>query len=181
MFGSFVFQCKIATDLSRKHQELDQAQLAIDLQLLRLEAWTRAYNEQLNRDAEDKGQLGYCAAKALQAHTQIDFYSDLRIESNERIRQQIRVARSGLLETHRQWLKQEKWDMLIRDFTAWVRSDDIEKSSDHISSAFIQRKLEIVKAETHWTTVFIVLYAIGTLLVASQYMSGRTGKLGSNA
>lgn len=179
MFGAFVFQFKIATDLSRKHLELDQAELAIETQLLRLETWARAYNEQLDRDAEDKRQLGYCAAKALQAHTQIEFYSNRRIESDEKIRQEIRVSRSGLLEKYRQWLKKEQWDLIIRDFTSWVRSDDIEKSSDQISFIFIQRKLHIVEAETRWTTVFFILYVIGTLLIASQYRSDRTRKLGS--
>ncbi|MEZ6051379.1 MAG: hypothetical protein R3C02_08350 [Planctomycetaceae bacterium] len=173
MFVSFAFYYKIATNAERQRQLLDQTQLMIDLQLLRLEGWTRAYTEQLERGGEDKSRLGYYAAGALQAKTQIGFYSSLNVKSDVVTQEMMRVARAGDLEMHRQWLNQEKWDSLIGKFTAFVDGDDIDKDSHNVAVAFDQKRLDVDKAESRWTIVLFALFTVGTLLMASQYASHR--------
>jgi len=90
LFGAWVLQNKVTADLAQERAELDRSQLTVDLQQLRLEAWTRMYNEQLTADRKNQELLGMSAAKALQAYTQIVFYSDLRVETDETKKEQIR-------------------------------------------------------------------------------------------
>ena len=120
----------------------------------------RMYNEQLSSDPRNQELLGMSAAKALQAYSQILFYSDLRVEADEAKKEEIRRTQAQIREKQDQWIRAKNWPALIQDFTTAVDFDNAIRYSDQRTTEFVKKKMEVRKAENRWTLAFLASYTL---------------------
>ena len=169
IFLSWVFQNKLANDATAERLRLERAQLAIDLQQMRMNLWEIAYLQEKSKDRPNNDVLLAAAFKALQSRLNLFAWSFAAIRDDEASISRDITEKNFIQENLIERFKQRNLQQLENDLSESAKIEDKHRLASTLHTKFTKKYEEIAAKEDKYTLMFILTYIIGSVMVAIDF------------
>lgn len=170
IFLSWVYQNQLLSTATEEKIKLENTQISIDLQEIRMEMWHKAYVEEKTKQKPDTQILLNASFKTLQSYLNIIAWSSVRVRNNELNKQKDIKGKYLALESITNWYQSKNLKALETDLGTAIKRENELRFENLISNKYGKKLAEIDLNLKLYTRLFIILYVIGSILVGLEFM-----------
>jgi hypothetical protein len=173
MFCSWICQNQFAAQFSEERQRLERTQLSIDLAQLRMEQWQVVYMQEKAKSNPDSKILLAASFKALQAHLNAVAWSSAGGREDEAQAAQDIYSKNVVQGKLAERYKHGELEALEKDLN---ESAAIENQLDvvgNLTEDFVKKFARTRQLENWCTTLFIIMFALGSFVAALDFVRRR--------
>ncbi|MDE5421345.1 hypothetical protein L3073_03920 [Ancylomarina sp. DW003] len=170
IFLSWVYQNQLLSTATEERIKLENTQISIDLQEIRMEMWHKAYVEEKTKQNPDTQILLNTSFKTLQSYLNIIAWSSIRTRNDELDKQKDIKGKYLTLDTLTKWYQSKNLKALETDLGTVIKRENELRFEDQFANKYGKKLVEIDLTVKLYTRLFIILFAIGSILIGLDFM-----------
>ncbi len=170
IFLSWFYQNQLLSSATEKKIKLENTQISIDLQEIRMEMWHKAYIEEVTKQKPDTQTLLNASFKTLQSFLNIMAWSSVRLRSNELDKQNDIKEKHLTQDNLTKWYQSKNLNALETDLGTAIKRVNELGIDDKFAMEYGRKLAEIDLNVKLYSRLYIFLYVIGSILVGLDFM-----------
>jgi len=170
IFLSWFYQNQLLSSATEDKIRLENTQISIDLQEIRMEMWHNAYVEEKTKQKPDTQILLNTSFKTLQSFLNIIAWSSVRLRDNELDKQSDIKGKYLTQNNLTKWYQNKNLNSLETDLATAIKRVNELGIEDNFSIEYGRKLAEIDANVKLYSRLYIFLYVIGSVLLGFEFM-----------